>query len=304
MRHFRIEHLAPGVYAAMATPEGAAACNAGIIDLGGRTLVFDTSCTLVAARELRALAEELTGRPPTWIINSHEHPDHYNGNLVFEDGMLIASEATREAMERQGQTRAARMRRQIEEQEEGVRRRLAAATDPGERAAIEAELQEYEVFFAGYPSAVDFRLPGVTFTGSMTFYGAERTAMLMDCGPSHSPGDAVLWLPGERVLFTGDLVVEGNLIVTLGTPELWPAVLNRLEALGADRLVPGHGDLMSAGEGFARSQQYLADLFGRADEASAAGETEEYADRMPVPAGLPEYWFRENMRFLLRQRAD
>ncbi|HWI52577.1 MAG TPA: MBL fold metallo-hydrolase [Symbiobacteriaceae bacterium] len=303
MRHFRIEHPAPGVYAAMATQDGAAACNAGIIDLGGRTLVFDTSATLVAARELRALAEELTGRPPTLIINSHEHPDHYNGNLVFADGILIASEATREAMRRQGQTRAARMRRQFVEQAGDVRRKLAATTDPGARAALEAELREYEVFADGYPSDADFRLPGVTFAESMTFHGEDRSAQLIACGPSHSPCDAVLWLPAERVLFTGDLVVDGNLIVSLGTPELWPAVLSRLEALGADLLVPGHGRLVRAEAGFGQARAYLTELFRLAAEAAAAGERPEYAEHMPVPAGLHEYWFRENMRYLLRQRG-
>jgi len=302
MRHFYVEHLAPGVYAAMATQDGAAACNAGIIDLGGRTLVFDTSATLVAARELRALAEELTGRPPTFVINSHEHPDHYNGNLVFEDGILIASEATREAMRRQGQARSDRMRCQIAEQGEGVRRKLEAATEAGLRAALEAELREYVVFADGYPSEADFRLPGVSFSGSMSFHGEDRTAQLIACGPSHSPCDAVLWLPAERVLFTGDLVVDGNLIVSLGTPELWPAVLSRLEGLGADLLVPGHGPLVGAEAGFGHARAYLAELFRMAEAAVAAGETPEYAERMPVPAGLHEYWFRENMRYMLRQR--
>jgi hypothetical protein len=65
--YFQLEQVAQGVYAAI-VPEGSAAQgNAGIVDLGNRTLVFDTFCILQAARELREAAEQLTGRPVDYI---------------------------------------------------------------------------------------------------------------------------------------------------------------------------------------------------------------------------------------------
>ncbi|HWI62139.1 MAG TPA: MBL fold metallo-hydrolase [Symbiobacteriaceae bacterium] len=297
MRHYSVERLAAGVYAALATNEGSAGCNAGIIDLGDRTLLFDTAATLSAARELRALAVELTGRAPSYVVNSHEHPDHYNGNAVFDDALLITSAATREAMARGGAARMAGMRRQIEERAAGVRQALAQSTEPERRGQLEAELQEYMAFSEGYPHEEDLRLAALTFTGSLAWVGTARTAQMIAYGPAHSACDTVLWLPTERVLFTGDLVVDGgDLILALGTPENWPPVLDRLAGLGAERIVPGHGAVVGAAEGLGQAQAYLAEIFRLAGQAAAAGLT---ADEVAAPAGWTEYWFRRNMRRLL-----
>jgi cyclase len=64
--HFELERLADGVYAAIATVDGAAYGNAGIVDLGEQTLVFDTFDSPRAADDLRVAAETLTGRPATY----------------------------------------------------------------------------------------------------------------------------------------------------------------------------------------------------------------------------------------------
>ncbi len=63
-------YTAEGVYAALAVPSKDMAVNAAIVDLGDRTLVFDTLATLQAARGLRAAAERLTGRAPAVVVNS------------------------------------------------------------------------------------------------------------------------------------------------------------------------------------------------------------------------------------------
>lgn len=75
-RHFRLEQSADGVYAAVHIDGGAAMSNAGIIDLGDRTLVFDAFFTPQAAEDLRSAAEEITGRPVDATISSHYHSDH------------------------------------------------------------------------------------------------------------------------------------------------------------------------------------------------------------------------------------
>ena len=81
--HFQIEQLTAGVYAVIARSGGAAHSNAGIVDLGDRTLVFDTLGTPTAAVALRAAAEGLTGRSPSYAINSHIDHDHWLGNQVL-----------------------------------------------------------------------------------------------------------------------------------------------------------------------------------------------------------------------------
>src|SRR5690348_17354447 len=82
-KHFRLEPLLDGVYAAIGIEGTGSGSNAGIIDLGDRTLVFDTFLTPQAADDLRTAAERLSGRPVAFVINSHWHSDHIHGNQAF-----------------------------------------------------------------------------------------------------------------------------------------------------------------------------------------------------------------------------
>lgn len=90
-KHFRIQQLADGVWAAIRVDGGAAIGNAGIVDLGDRTLVFDTFFTPQAAEDLRTAAEARTGRPVRAVINSHFHNDRMWGNQVFGSDTDIIS---------------------------------------------------------------------------------------------------------------------------------------------------------------------------------------------------------------------
>ena len=85
--NFTVQQLAPGVWAAIHNDQyGKAICNAGIVDLGDKTLVFDPFMTPQAAKELRLLAEELTNRPVTMVVNSHYHNDHIRGWISDSEG--------------------------------------------------------------------------------------------------------------------------------------------------------------------------------------------------------------------------
>jgi len=92
-KHFRLQQLAEGVYAAIHREGGGAIGNAGIVDLGDRTLVYDTFIAPQPAEDLRAAAEALTGRPVDTVINSHWHSDHMWGNQVFgQDTDILSTE--------------------------------------------------------------------------------------------------------------------------------------------------------------------------------------------------------------------
>jgi cyclase len=75
-QRFRIEKMAEGAYAAIHIEGGAAVGNAGIVDLGDRTLVYDSLFTPQAGEDLRTTAEALFGRPVAMVIDSHWHNDH------------------------------------------------------------------------------------------------------------------------------------------------------------------------------------------------------------------------------------
>src|SRR5512136_2075432 len=100
-KHFQIERLANGVYAAVASEKGYASCNAGIIDIGDRTIIFDTFVSPEAARDLLKATEQLTLHKITHVVNSHDHGDHIRGNQVFDSDVdIISTVSTREAIAR------------------------------------------------------------------------------------------------------------------------------------------------------------------------------------------------------------
>jgi glyoxylase-like metal-dependent hydrolase (beta-lactamase superfamily II) len=135
-RHFNLSQAADGVYAAIHRDGGWAIGNAGIVDLGGETVIFDTFMTPVAAEALREAAEQLTQQPVTYVVNSHYHNDHIWGNQVFQDATLITTSLTRDLILTKGQEEydwyrdnsAAQLRRfsdQIEaEEDEGKRAKI------------------------------------------------------------------------------------------------------------------------------------------------------------------------------------
>ena len=90
--NFSIKQLAPGVWAALQNDKGGhAISNAGIIDLGNKTLVFDAFINPDAAIELRQVAEQLTKHKVSFVVNSHFHDDHIRGTEAFVPGALVIS---------------------------------------------------------------------------------------------------------------------------------------------------------------------------------------------------------------------
>lgn len=101
-KNFFIQQLAPGVWAAIQNDKGGhAISNAGIVDLGNKTLVFDAFINPDAANELRQTAEQLTKHPVSFLINSHYHDDHIRGNQAFVPGAsIISTEWTKNEMQK------------------------------------------------------------------------------------------------------------------------------------------------------------------------------------------------------------
>lgn len=295
--NFSINEVTDGIFAALS--DGGS--NAGIVDLGDKTLIFDTFTTVGAGRELKEASEYLTGRSPSFVINSHAHSDHYHGNLAFsDDGILISSTTTRNTIEKEGLMRLERMKNSMMKQAENLRKTLERTEDINEKNKIIDLLKEYDLFFQDYPNPEDIRLPVLTFENSLSFQGSGRKAKLLTFGGAHSPCDAVLWLPDEEILFSADLIIpKDNLILSQGNPERWLPILKELEALKPKTIVPGHGKVVSASEGFQWARYYLDYIYNLVEEINAS-ELEITIENLEPPAGCRKNWFLENIKFLSR----
>jgi glyoxylase-like metal-dependent hydrolase (beta-lactamase superfamily II) len=143
-----------------------------------------------------------------------------------------------------------------------------------EQGAPEWEREQGRRIAAEIPG-LELAVPTETFGGEGELGGATA----MECGAAHTESDSVVWLPEDRVLFAGDLVVVGShLNLTRGhRPESWLAILGQLAALEPEHVVPGHGP-PAGPESLATVRRYIETVV---ELAASPGDHEipaEYAD--------------------------
>ena len=303
-RHFRLHQVAEGVYAAIIEPGTGALGNAAIVDLGGQALVFDTFLTPQAAQDLRAAAEQLAG-PVAYVVNSHFHADHIGGNQAFAGATFIATERTRELMaERIAVLRehAGEFPQYLREQEAA----LAAEQDTRKHAELAEEIGDGHELAAALPT-LDPILPNVLFSERLVLRGRDRTAELLCYGGGHTPSDAFLFLPAERVAIMGDLAGVGtHMALRFGDADTWKQILDRVAALDIEQIVPGHGPLGTRAD-LATLRDYLSDLTRIAGAALGAGQSPEQAESIAMPAQY-ENWgfysgFWQNIQLLMERQV-
>ena len=241
-RHFRLEQLADGVYAAIHADDGWATCNAGIIDLGDRTLVFDAFMSPEAASDLRITAETLMGRPVHAVINSHPHNDHIWGNQAFYPGVdIISTTRTRELIETEGPLEIQGFRGGAQKNLDAVRDQLTKSNDEITQAHLKVFIVYFQAILATLP-VLQLCLPNLTFTGDLTLSGPKRTANLISFEGGHSGSDAILHLPADGIVFMSDLLfIGGHPYLPDGDPVKIKLFLAQIRKLHAKIFLPGHG---------------------------------------------------------------
>jgi cyclase len=299
-KHFRLQQLAEGVYAAIHRDGGAAIGNAGIVALGDCTLVFDTFLAPQPAEDLRNAAEALTGRRVDTVIDSHWHNDQ-----AFGAGTdIVSTEATRRLiLTTGGSDDFDSLMANAEARLEATLARFQAAEDEGRRRELALWIDEYRSIVAA-KLILQVRAPNLTFTERLVFHGAERSAALMDFA-GHTQSDAVLFLPREGIAFLGDLLFVGcHPYLGDGDPDALLHALEAVSGLAPKLVVPGHGPVGTADD-LVQMQQYVSTLDGLARKMVEEGEAEEGIDAMAVPelfdAWLIASFFSANLHFLYQR---
>ncbi len=275
--HFELKLLAEGVYAAIAFEGSAARSNAGIIDLGEQTLIFDTFDSARAAEDLRGAAEYLTGREATCVIISHAHADHWCGNQAFDAQVpILTSDGIREEMPRAtGWLRALKEApSQLEEAIQEDQEDLRTETDPRWIASLEISLRSMRHRLEALPG-LELRLPTWTFSRHLGFHGTRRRAELVEVAPAHTTHDLYLLLPEDRIAFIGDLgFFQCQPFMAYCDPPAWIEQLERLEQADVETFVPGHGPLGTKAD-LVLQKQYVAMLPKLVAEAISEGLSAE-----------------------------
>lgn len=288
--YFSLYEVVRGVYAAIIKPGTGAFGNAGIVDLGDQTLVFDTFATPTAAHALRQAAEEITDRAVTYALNSHRHADHVLGNQVFREVPIVSHERNRSLMAEMTPQLLTYLREEGTEYLQSLGEEIANATTDAERADSTWQRDEMGAIYSQLDT-IELVLPTLTFTDQMTFYGSERTAQFIHCGANHTPSDSVLWLPEDGVLLAGDIVaVKYHPSMGQGDHVQWVETMDRLMELAPQWVIPGHGEV-GTGADIATMKQYVLDITAAAQSSVAQEMSAEAVVKTIAPPAYADFAF-------------
>ncbi len=231
--------------------------SAGVI-IGDRdVIVVDSLANADMTEGLLAEIRRVTEKPVRFLINTHSHADHVYTNHLFPGATVICSHRARQE------------------------------TDANRKAQ-----GRHDAIFAKLFSDVNLKggrytLQEMSFSGSLSFYQGEREVRVLELGVGHSESDVVVHLPGERIVFCGDVFMNGMTPMP-GEGHVTQTIANykAIEALGADIYVAGHGGPGTLADVRAQRVQ-LEGRFQRARECFEQGMSYDAALQAFAEDGIP-----------------
>ncbi len=238
--------------------------NSGVIVGDDAVMVVDARATPVLARELVAEIRKVTDKPIRYVVLTHYHAVRVLGASAYGAEHIIASQGTYELVRERGQQ------------------------------DFQSEAQRFPRLFRAIETVPGLTWPTITFDQGMTLWLGKLEVQVKHLGRGHTRGDTIVWLPEERILYSGDLVEYG------ATPYAgdayfrdWPETLERLRALGARRLVPGRGEalttLEASEQAIVGTQRFLRSLTEDVRRSVSAGRSLKQAFDSVYRALEPEY---------------
>ncbi len=228
--------LSDNVYAYVggkdASPGHSFAANAGIVIGSDGVLVVDTLISAKEGERFLADIRKVTDKPIKYVVNTHTHLDHALGNCVFAKlgATVIAQEADRDMLAKNG-------------------------------AAILANAGNYGLKPEDM-AGTEIALPSLAFGDRLTIDLGGETVELLRNAPSHTAGSLVVYVPRQKLLFSGDILfTDFHPFLADGDFAGWQQTLDALLAMDVERIIPGHGPLSSKKD-VQEMKEYLA-LFDR-----------------------------------------
>jgi cyclase len=237
---FTLHKIGDGVWDVLARDNGKAFANAGFVVGDNGVAVIDTFQDPEAARALLAEIRKITQLPIRYVVNTHYHIDHVNGNDVFAGAgaLIVAHRNVRAWMRTEN---------------------LKFWPDPAP-ADVKARVQSLTLPDLAYDDGVDLYLG--TRILEVRYY------------PGHTGGDSVVIVPDANVVFCGDLLWKDHFpnLIDATTKSWIPTLAGLQDSYGKATFVPGHGGLATADD-VSTFRQYLVELRAAINRAQAAGKS-------------------------------
>ena len=247
-----VTKLAEGVYEIQHKDalDGFASGNTTVI-IGERQVLVVDSCFLPsAAREDIAQIRQWTDKPVAFVLNTHFHNDHNLGNRAYMDTFpsltIIAHAETKKDMDMFGPGSASRAERGVS----ALKQMLDTGKTRDGQPLTPEETNEVKSAIAHRTPVMDelnkvkFQSATLTFDHDFTVDLGNREVQIKFLGRGNTAGDAVAYLPKERIVIAGDLVVHPMPYIYDGYPTEWIQTLQNLAQLDAGTIAPGHGPIL------------------------------------------------------------
>jgi cyclase len=278
---FQLKRVADGVYAAIAETRYKLNCNAAVIMTDDGVIVVDAHSKPSAARALYQEIQAVTKKPVRKMINTHFHWDHWQGNEVYaaaNPGLeIVATQQTRENLTKPDAGRGGipfieqQVKTLLPTEIEKLKGDILKETNPDTKKNLESNLQQAEAYLQELKQMKP-ALPTRMLTTTTTLREQGREIQLHMLGKGHTDGDLYTYLPKEKVVVTGDALVDWMPFINDGYPEDWVQSLTNLEKLDFTHIIPGHGEVIPK-SGLIYFRGYLVDLIAAVKKASADGAT-------------------------------
>ena len=221
--------------------------NTGIVVGDDAVMVIDTQATPVMAQDVIRRIRTVTDKPIRYVVLSHYHAVRVLGASGYAPEHVIASRDTYDLIVERGE------------------------------ADMKSEIERFPRLFRAVESVPGLTWPTIVFEKRMTLAMGKLRVEIMQLGRGHTKGDTVVWLPDDRVLFSGDLV-EFDATPYTGDAYLqdWPATLDAIAALKPEKLVPGRGAALKnpveVKAGLDGTRAFVTEMFASVREGARAGK--------------------------------
>jgi glyoxylase-like metal-dependent hydrolase (beta-lactamase superfamily II) len=245
----KFQPVAPGLYAFIGEKSGRSFdneglnANIGLVVTPAGALLIDSGASFQGAQKIHAAVKKVTDQPVKWVINTGGQDHRWLGNGYFaaQGAEVIAHASARADMQARGGDHLAALKTELKDKLDGT-----------------------------VPT-----LPTRWLSGSDETLTLGGTVVeVKHRGGAHTPGDLMVWLPQQRVVFSGDIVYVDRMlgVIPVSHTGRWLASFAALEALQPARIVPGHGEVCELPQAQAQTRDYLQALRTHMKKAVENGE--------------------------------
>lgn len=298
--HIRFIEVAKDIYAAITPATEMDITDAGMMDNfsnsayinRGEGLVCDTFFDLPHATELKEFCVAKSGHVPGIVVNTHGHWDHFWGNQVFEEAIIMGhKDMLQDCTGDEKKVPVFKLlhgSKLLQNILNGVVNGMFKKYLPdGKRAKVVVTVGEHDFDLTG----VQPKQPDKLFEDNTVLDLDGLEVHLLHLGSIHSSSDTVVWIPSEKVLFAGDIFADCSMPMNIENAKKWIEVLDYiLDELGAEIIVPGHGDVYDRKRAenqreffkalLAQFEEYYTPDI-KADEMIAKIDVDKYIDHRP-----------------------